>query len=148
MRIVARITLSSAPFSLAGVAPIILSFSGFGYFYDPVLGDLLLDIRVSGNGAPPRFDEAAYFRANIGDADGAFSRAHNFGAGFEDSGLQTQFISSAVAVPEPGTIVLVTTGLVAIAVRRRRKVRDPAAVAAGRQDSAQNACVADRSTSA
>jgi hypothetical protein len=108
-------------FSLAGIAPAILSFSGFGFFYDPALGNLLLDIRVSGTGPPPRFEEAAYYRANIGDADGAFSRAHNFGAGFEDSGLQTQFVGVAAAVPEPGTIVLVTTGLLAIAIRRRRR---------------------------
>ena len=112
--------------ALAGIAPAILSFSGFGFNYDPALGNLLLDMRVSGTGSRPLFQDAAYFRANIGDADGAFSRAHNFGAGFENSGLQTQFMVTAVTVPEPATIALVTTGLLAIAVRRIRWSRSVA----------------------
>jgi PEP-CTERM motif-containing protein len=99
-----------------GAVPSVLSFSGTPFLYNPSVGNLLLDIRItdiahSGN--------EAFFDARSGTAAGIFSRAHDFGDGFEDFGLVTEFDGSAV--PEPTTVGLLGLGLITGAIRRRRE---------------------------
>jgi hypothetical protein len=92
------------------------SFQVFGpsFLYDPSQGNLLLDIKIPGGVTlvQPR----AHFDAWDGTAGGAFSRAHNFGAGSAGYGLETEFF-----VPEPGTASLLGLGLVGIAAVQRRR---------------------------
>ena len=101
-----------------GAAPALLSFSGTPFLYDPTLGNLLLDIQI--------FDidhvgPNAFYDARNGTAMGVFSRAHNFGIGFEDYGLVTEFAETDTPIPEPSTLALVGLGLVAVRQRVRRK---------------------------
>lgn len=106
-------------YALSGDAPTTLTFTGTPFFYDPLVGNLLLDFRFSNIGAPPA-DRASY-KANSGDSNGAFSRAHDFGTQFVGWGLQTQFNFGATAtVPEPATFALVGAGLLGLVGVRRR----------------------------
>jgi hypothetical protein len=90
---------------------------GSAFHYDPSAGDLLVDItRInqdvgSGSGALDSMN---------GDAGGLFSRAHNFGGGFLNRGLVTEF--ELQAVPEPSTLALFGIALTALGVTRRRRM--------------------------
>lgn len=91
---------------------------GTRFYYDPGLGNLLLDIRV--HGAPlgqvgPFF--TAIGPANLASGDSApFSRWHDFGSGFDDHGLVTGF---RTMVPEPGTLALLALGFTGLGLLRR-----------------------------
>jgi hypothetical protein len=107
-------------FALGGAAPATLVFSGTPFLYDPSAGNLLIDMRISGQTS----EGNAAFRSNNGDAGGVYSRVYNFGSGTSGFGLQTEFFTTPVtAVPEPATLALVATGLVAVGLVRRRKQR-------------------------
>lgn len=97
---------------------------GAAFAYDPSQGDLLVDIVVSNavNGTG-----TGYLDAYNGNAGGIFSRAHNYGAGFENFGLKTGFNTQTSAVPEPSTLALGTIGASMVGLigwRRRRTARD------------------------
>jgi hypothetical protein len=84
------------------------------FYYDPSLGNLLLDVRTT-----PRPDSRYYFDAT-GVADDSVSRVWNLNStetvGTRDSiGLIAQFD----AVPEPSSFVLASLGVGLIAWRRR-----------------------------
>jgi hypothetical protein len=109
-------------FSIGGAAPSTLSFVGTPFFYDPSLGNLLLDLRVTDITGTPQGEGNAYFQAMNNSTD--FSRAHDFGSEFTEWGLVTRFdYGTAPVVPEPATMTLLATGLVGMlgARRRRRK---------------------------
>lgn len=97
-----------------GPAPSVLSFTGTAFHYDPTLGNLLLDIQVSG------FSHSgvwAGFAAHNGDAGGLFSRAHDFDSGFEGYGL----VTDVIPVPAPGAILLGGIGVGLVGWLRRGK---------------------------
>ena len=100
-------------FALGGAAPRTLAFTGPGFFYNPSIGNLLVDMRIS----ITLGGDDVEFGANSGNAGGVYSRATNFGTGFEGVGLQTRFVST----PEPASILLVATGLGGIAAIRWRR---------------------------
>ena len=94
-----------------------LVIGGVPFYYDPALGNLLLDLRVSGATAG---QTGPFFAALMGDGSGPmpFSRWHDFGIGFDNRGLVTGFRSK---VTEPGTLALLGLGLAGLGAIRRRK---------------------------
>jgi hypothetical protein len=92
------------------------------FLYNPLLGNLLLDVRNFGGGTTTPFDAVN----TSGDAvSRVFASPGGVGnaTGTVDSfGLVTQFQTSpAAAVPEPISLVLVGSGCAAAVLRRRRR---------------------------
>ncbi len=103
-----------ASVTLTGTIDEVLSFSGIAFDYDPGLGDLLLDIQVAGATA----DSGALFLEDRTTA--VMSKAHDFGGGFDNRGLVTEFtFGESVAVAEPSIALLVALGFAGIILRRR-----------------------------
>lgn len=102
---------------LSGGAPVMLSFSGTPFLYDPSRGNLLLDIHIIGGITNP---DAVYasFLGRTGTAAGIFSRYTNPANTSIGWGLVTQFDT---AVPEPSSLALTSIGLVIVVALGGRK---------------------------
>jgi hypothetical protein len=113
-------TLFASP-TLTGASPTTLTITGFAPFlYDPSQGNLLMDIVVTPGSVIAGISPAVY-AARPGTALGIFSRYHNFGAGTIGFGLITRFdFTPAQSVPEPGSFVLLSSGLLSIVCCRRK----------------------------
>lgn len=97
-----------------------LTFTGTPFTYDPALGNLLLDLRISDAGPNPT-DPA---RFQLRNAVPFFSRAHNFSSALpynESFGLITEF--NSVPVPEPSTWLLFGLGVAGLACWRGARLR-------------------------
>lgn len=95
---------------------------GGSFLYDPSAGDLLVDIVLTGLTT----GGSGFLDAMNGSSGGLFSRAHDFGTGFTNSGLVTGFnLTSAPppppGIPEPATLSLMGIGLIGACVARRRR---------------------------
>lgn len=92
------------------------------FYYDPTLGNLLLDISV--DNVVKRGD--VFFDSHFDTFGNISSRSQDFGAGFESTGMVTEFLRApSTVVPEPSTYAMMASGLLAIGFigRRKRKVR-------------------------
>ena len=107
---------------LSGPVPAITSFDlTTPFFYDPALGNLLLDIRVIGGNV--LFSSWAFLDADFGGSqmgralyvDGVRSEE------VPNYGLVTEF--DPAVVPEPASMTLLATGLAGMAAAARRKRR-------------------------
>jgi PEP-CTERM motif len=101
----------------SGATGVSFTLSGGLFLYNPASGNLLLDIQLSNIGARG----SGFLDSRNGSAGGLFSRAHNFDGGFDNFGLVTQFEGVVATVPEPATLTLLGTGILALAHRRRTR---------------------------
>jgi len=102
--------------TLSGPVGPSLTLTGGPFLYDPLAGNLLVDVTIAGGTA-----QYVFFAED--DEGSVLSRMFTNGTVYDDSsGLVTAFTYTAVprpaAVPEPATFVLVAAGL--WSVRRRR----------------------------
>ncbi len=92
---------------------------GNTFHYDPSAGNLLLDIHATLTGSGNVFLDQRFE-----DAGGVFSRSHDFGEVFNDTGLVTGFdVGGSQTVPEPSSLPLLmaAVGLVALKYRKSSK---------------------------
>jgi hypothetical protein len=95
-----------------------LTFTGTPFLYDPTMGNLELVVDIS-NASDPSNGVYTYFDAESG---GPFSRwCPNCGNG-EGYGLVTGFGTGGGTTPEPSSLLLTTSGLLAVAGVIRRKL--------------------------
>jgi len=92
------------------------TLSGTPFFYDPALGNLLLQVNFAASGG----ESFTFFDSN--EENRLFSRAYSFAGGLADSrGLVTQFDFQPIQpIPEPSTLILIGSGLLGACARRWR----------------------------
>jgi hypothetical protein len=101
---------------------IVITFPSL-FVYDPALGNLLLDVRNFGGGGSTQFD----FVVVTGDSTSRLFSPDDVtapGGSLDTGGLVAQFTFEPVGadpVPEPGTLLLVGTGVLGLLLRRRRQ---------------------------
>jgi PEP-CTERM motif-containing protein len=106
------------------------------FFYNPSLGNLLLDVRNFAGGTTTQFDAHDAFGDPLSRGFTVSGNVLSDTADFvESGGLVTMFSTQAMAVPEPSTLFLMSSGLASLAARawRRRHLRQrPPAAASWR----------------
>jgi hypothetical protein len=101
----------------------VLTFSGFSPFnYDPNLGDLIIEVVVDSQDNVPNGSGNGYNEADYTGTD--TMRAWcltNFGCVAPDLGGLVTTFGTTTATPEPGTMALLSTGLIGLTGMMRRK---------------------------
>jgi hypothetical protein len=121
--------------TLAGAAPNTLAFDGGPFYYDPSMGNLLLNIQVSN----PSGGGSAIFEDGAGTGPTGIVRYSNFYNGTAGYGLVTEFIGSSsrgltsLDTPEPPTLIMLGCGLAGLFVGlwRRYSLKAPKVRAPG-----------------
>ncbi|HAB19247.1 MAG TPA: VPDSG-CTERM sorting domain-containing protein [Verrucomicrobiota bacterium] len=104
--------------TLSGLTGVSFTFDGSDFYYDPSLGNLLVDIQ--------RVNQIVNSGSGFLDArNGTFgtdsSRMHNYDSGFESFGLRTTFETKGTSVPDAGpTFALLGFALLGLGAVRRQ----------------------------
>jgi len=99
------------------------TINGTPFIYDPANGNLLMTIIVTNQQALVNPSDRGY---NLGDSNGdQTSRAYVLGPGStggvtDSMGLVTQFTGPTAVIPEPASLLLVSTGLLVLGGRARK----------------------------
>lgn len=96
------------------------------FFYNPSLGNLLLDVRNFGGGTTTQFDSQSAVSDSISrvftnSVVGGLNGVNSPTGVTNTEGLVTKFTTSAI--PEPGSLVLLSAGLAAFGLVRRQQRR-------------------------
>jgi hypothetical protein len=102
-------------FTIGGISPSKLTFSGTPFTYNPALGNLLMEIVTLSASGPQGNDFTYYDSDNSGSVT---SRVCGQSECNENQGLVTEFDSAVV--PEPASLGLAVLGIVMLAINRRR----------------------------
>lgn len=95
---------------------LVFDFSAAPFLFDPGSGNLLMDIQISNQSLiPEQFPAFTGFSQGGTGVGTAYSRAWDtagvLGLGSDTGGLRTKIESTAVAIPEPETYLLLLAGL-------------------------------------
>jgi hypothetical protein len=109
---------ATATFDAQSAHSALLSLTNLaGFNYDPLAGNLLLDIAAPGDQTYALYDGYAA----MSNAYGIFSRYTNFGEGSIGYGLVTQFDYRSQDLPEPASLSLAALGFGLAFARNRRR---------------------------
>lgn len=109
-------------FNVSGPMPSRLILSGSAITYDPSMGDLLMDVSVSGSSYSGVYNQ--FFNADYTGTDVA--RAWN-STSYGDFGNTTGALQTTFGVPEPAAWALMLIGVGAVGAGLRRRREAPAA---------------------
>jgi hypothetical protein len=103
----------------------VLSFSGVPFLYDPSHGNLLMDVHViipnnTAGSLAAGCSTATNREFNIGGNGSPVTGLSTCPGG--SNGLQTQFSTVSSTIPEPGTFMLLSIGLLGLGSTIRRKL--------------------------
>lgn len=108
-------------FNVGGNMPATLELTGSDISYDPIDGNLLMQVTVESvtdiNG-----DYSSFFRADYSGVVTSRLWLASAGDGIGEGALVTQFSTVAVATPEPASIAVLMCGVAGLAALRRRRM--------------------------
>jgi hypothetical protein len=105
-------------FTIGGISPNKLTFTGTPFTYNPAHGNLLVEI-VTLSASGPQGNDFTYFASD--NSGTVTSRVCEQTECNENQGLVTEFDSAAV--PEPASLGLAMVGIITLAIKRKRYFR-------------------------